>query len=166
MSTPEHEHWTSLSVRRPDDVHTTDGGPIPLSWQMEKRVAHADRLANNDLPADFPHPIERGDAGDALAVLALAESIRRDLTRWEAIDIRTALLLGATWSEIADALATTPHEARTTLRTWADGQHHLYTGDVEAGRERPFGLDANRYAAVLALTERDDNDRAVASSHD
>jgi|GEM_PF-5648197 len=163
MSTPEHEHWTGLAVRRPDDVRTMDGGHIPLSWQMEKRAAHADRLANNDLPSDFPHPIERGDAGDALAVLALAESIRRDLTRWEAIDIRTALLLGATWTEVADALDTTPQEARTTLRTWADGQHRLYTGDVEAGRERPLGLDADRYAALLALTELDDNTPATSS---
>jgi hypothetical protein len=165
MSTPEHDHWNHLAVRRPDDVRTMAGGPVPLSWQMEKRVNHVDRLTNRMLPADFPHPIERGDAGDALAVLALAESIRRDLAAHRAGDIRAALQLGATWTEVADALETTPHEARTALREWAEGQHRLYTGDVEAGRERPFGLDADRYAAVLALTDLDDNARAT-SSHD
>ena len=166
MSTPEYEHWTGLAIRRPDDVRSMAGGPVPLSWQMEKRVAHVDRLTNATLPADFPHPIERGDAGDALAVLALAESIRRDLAALRAGDIRAALQLGASWSEVADALDTTPHEARTALRNWADGQHRLYTGDVEQGRARPLGLDADRYAAVLALTELDDHDRATTRTHD
>jgi hypothetical protein len=165
MSTPEFEHWNGLAVRCPDDVRTMAGGPVPLSWQMEKRSDHVDRLTNRMLPADFPHPIERGDASDALAVLALAESIRRDLAAHRAGDIRTALQLGATWTEVADALETTPHEARTAMREWADGQHRLYTGDVEAGRARPLGFDADQYAALLALTELDDNERAAVASH-
>jgi hypothetical protein len=166
MSTPEHEHWTGRAVRRPDDVRTMAGGPVPLGWQMEKRVGHTDRLMNATLPADFPHPIERGDAGDALAVLALGESIRRDLAAQRAGDVRTALQHGATWSEVADALDTTPHDARTVLREWAEGQHRLYTGDVEHGRARPLGLDAERYAAVLALTELDDHERVGGASRD
>lgn len=166
MSTPEHEHWNNLAVRRPDDVRTMTGGPVPLSWQMEKRVDHVDRLSNRMFSADFPYEVERGDAGDALAALALAESLRRDLAAHRVGDIRTALQLGATWTEVADALDTTPHEARTALRAWADGQRRLYTGDVERGRARPLGLDADRYAVVLALTELDDHARATTGSHD
>jgi hypothetical protein len=157
MSTPEYERWNSLAVRRPDDVRTTPGGPVPLSWQMEKRVAHVDRLTNRTLPADFPHPIERGDAGDALAALALAESIRRDLAAHRAGDIRDAILLGATWSEVAAATDTTPDEARAILRDWTERQHWLYRTDVERGEARPLGIDADRNAAVLALTELADD---------
>lgn len=165
MSTPEYERWDALTVRRPDDVRTADGGPVPLAWQGEKRTRHNDRLMNSRLPADFPHQVERGDAGDALACLALEESIRRDVESVRASRVREALELGATWSEVAATIDVTPDDARALLRQWADAQHHvLYLRDVEAGRERPLGLDTEAYATVLAVCELGDDEAAPAGA--
>ncbi|MDP9616436.1 hypothetical protein [Streptomyces demainii] len=161
MSTPEYEHWQNLTVRRPGDVRTLQGGPVPLSWQCEKRTAHNDRLTNSRLPADFPHQVERGDAGDALACLALEESIRRDIEAVRASRVREALELGSTWRQIADALDITADDARAVLRQWADAQHHvLYRRDVEDGQPQPLGLDDQGYAAVLAVCELGDDETA------
>lgn len=158
MSTPEYERWTALTVRQPADVHTAQGGPVPLLWQMEKRTAHHDRVRNTELPADFPHEVARGDAEDALAVLALDTALRQDLDLLRVNGLRDALRLGATWREAATALDLDPDEARGLLREWAEGQHRLYQDDIAAGR-RAFGLDAEAYAAELALTQRGNDER-------
>ncbi|MGW8984273.1 hypothetical protein ACWGQ9_16615 [Streptomyces parvus] len=160
MDTPAHEHWTDLTVRRPDDVRTITGRRIPLSWQMEKRAGHIDRLMNRTLPEDFPDPVERGDASDVLAVLALSESIRRDLAARRGGDIREAILLGATWTEIAVAIDATPNEARAVLRDWTECQHRLHQREVERGQ--PLGSDADRHASVLALIELADDEPKAA----
>jgi hypothetical protein len=157
VSTPEYERWTATAVRTPDQVRTEPGGPVPLTWQVEKLTEHTTRLSNAKLPADFPHEVERGDAGDALAVLALSESIRRDAGRWQAVEIREALRLGATWTQVAAAIDATPDQARAVLRQWADGQRKLWLG-YEAEGAKPFGLDADEYAAVLALCDQPDGD--------
>ncbi|MET7746176.1 hypothetical protein [Streptomyces sp. NPDC005385] len=153
----EHDRWQALQIRRPDEVRTTPGGPVPLGWQAEKRTGHSARLMNTRLPADFPHKVERGDEGDALAVLALGEAMRRDIEAGRGSDVRTAAELGATWRQIADALDTTPAHARGLLRAWATGQHRLYSGDRARGEARPLGLDDERYGAVLALCATGDD---------
>lgn len=159
MSTSEYERWTALEIRRPDQVRTEAGGPIPLSWQAGKRQAHADRLANNVLPPAAHRRVELGDAGDALATIALGAAMREDLERDVTWRVREAAELGATWSEIATALDVSPGEARDRLHEWADGQHHLYREDVAAGRPRPFGIDADEHAALVALIDRSDDER-------
>lgn len=161
MST-EHEAWERLEVRTPGDVPPV----TPLSWLVAKHGGHAGRLMNNRLPADFPHPVARGTAGDALAVLALEESIRREAEQGRGTGVLAALELGASWPEVAAALDVDQAEARALLRAWAEGQHRLYRGDVEKGRPRPFGLDADRYAAVLALCERADDEPDAATPRD
>ncbi|MEJ8640124.1 hypothetical protein [Streptomyces sp. MS2.AVA.5] len=108
----EYDRWKALQIRRPDDVP----GPTPLRWQAEKAGEHADRLSNNRLPADFPHPVERGTADDALAVLALRESIRRDVEAGRGSSLHEAMTLGATWTETAAALDVSTDEARQLLR--------------------------------------------------
>ncbi|MFF5379439.1 hypothetical protein [[Kitasatospora] papulosa] len=164
MSTPAHEHWTDLTVRRPDDVRTITGGRVSLSWQVEKHAGHIDRLMNRRLPADFPDPVERGDTGDVLAVLALSESMRRDLAARRAGDIREALLLGATWTQIAAAIDSTPDEARAVLRDWTERQHWLHQEEVERGESQPLDSDADRHAAVLALIELADDEPMAAGA--
>ncbi|MEV5774224.1 hypothetical protein AB0L49_23690 [Streptomyces antimycoticus] len=153
MSTPEYEQWQALTVRRPDDVPT----PTPLAWHVEKFTVHNDRLMNNALPADFKYDVQRGEAGDALAALALRESIHRQVERERGSRVREAIELGATWNEVAAALDVDPQEARAVLREWVEGQHRLYRGCVERG-ERPFGFDDDQYAALLALTELADDE--------
>ncbi|MGW0909430.1 hypothetical protein [Streptomyces sp. NPDC002853] len=165
MSTPEYELWNERAVRRPDDVRMISGGRVPLSWQMAKRVGHVDRLMNRTLPADFPGPVERGGAGDVLAVLALSESIRRGLAARRAGDIREAILLGATWSEVAAAIDTTPDEARAVLRDWTERQHDLYQIGAEPGEAQRLVAEEGRHAAVLALIELADDQRAEAGTH-
>ncbi|MFI9331985.1 hypothetical protein ACIGZJ_31140 [Kitasatospora sp. NPDC052868] len=152
MTTDAYAHWTDLEVRHPNQVPAS----TPLSWLTEKHVVHADRMANRQLPADFPHKVERGNADDALAVLALGEAIRRAAAQFRPIQVRDALTAGASWTEVAAALDVTPVEARDLLRVWAEGQRRLWVG-YEAEGARPFGLDADEYAAVLALCALDDD---------
>ncbi|WAU81955.1 hypothetical protein O1Q96_20475 [Streptomyces sp. Qhu-G9] len=166
MSTPEYELWADRAVRRPDDVRMISGRRVPLSWQMEKRAGHVDRLMNRTLPADFPDPVERGGAGDVLAVLALSESIRRDLTACRAGDIREAILLGATWSEVAAAIDITPDESRAILRDWTERLHGLHQIQAEAAQAQRLGAEEDRHAAVLALIELADDQRMETGRHD
>ncbi|WP_329326714.1 hypothetical protein [Streptomyces sp. NBC_01689] len=149
MTVDEYARWKTLAVRRPDDVP----GATPLSWQIEKHGLHDDRLFNNALPADFPHEVERGDADDALAALALRESIRRDIEHGRGNRIHEALKLGATWRQIAAAVDVDTDAARRLLRAYADGQHNLHLRDVEHGEARPLGFNAGEYAATIALCE-------------
>ncbi|UUU21204.1 hypothetical protein [Streptomyces sp. DSM 40750] len=147
-----------MEVRRPGDVPAA----TPLAWQIEKHTEHNDRLMNLALPADFPYDVQRGDVGDALAVIALRESICRDIERGRGVRVREAMEPGATWREVADALDVDPEEARELLREWTDMQHDLHRRDVAGGRPLPLGLDDDRHAAVLALCELGDDETAGA----
>jgi hypothetical protein len=151
--TDERARWNELEIRRPNDVPC----PTPLSWQIEKHSEHADRLLNNLLPADFPYEVERGTADDAVAVLALRESIRRDIELGTGNRIHQALTLGATWTQVAAALAIEAGQARELLRAYADSQRNLWLGYEEKG-VKPVGLDADAYAAILALVELGDEE--------
>ncbi|WSB58665.1 hypothetical protein OG880_33225 (plasmid) [Streptomyces cellulosae] len=131
---------------------------------MEQRAKHDDRLMNNRLPADRPHPLERGTAADALVGLALGEAIRRRIADEHGSRVREALELGAAWSEVAAALGVEPDEARELLRAWAEGQHRLYRSDLEDGRPRPLGLDDQEHAAVLALVALGDDEPVTVPS--
>nr|WP_107908832.1 hypothetical protein [Streptomyces chartreusis] len=159
--TDEYERWKALEIRRPDDVRTSPGGPVPLRWQAEKLGEHADRLGNNALPADFPYEVERGDVDDALAVLAIEEAMRRDLAHGRGNGVHRALKLGATWSQTAASLGITPEEARTVLREYADGQRRLWLGYEQEG-VKPIGFSAEQHAAALALVELGDDETATA----
>lgn len=162
MTTDEYARWKGLEIRRPDDVHTSPGGPVPIGWQAEKRTEHTDRLANLDLPADFPYEVERGDSDDALAVLALGESIRRDLGYERGGRVLTALRLGATWAQVASALDIPTGHARTLLESYADGQRSLRLRYEAEGST--LGLDADQYAAVVALCELGDDETTAAGA--
>jgi hypothetical protein len=155
--TDQYEEWKATTVRRPEDVSPA----TPLVWLAEKESEHARRLLRLRLPARPGH--EPGDSGDALAVLALGEAIRRDVETGRGLRVREALELGATWSEVAAALDTAPAKARALLRDWAESQHWLYQHDVEHGRTHPLGIDAEEYAAVLALLELGDDQPAPAA---
>lgn len=157
MSDP-YTRWKATAVRRPEDVPAI----APLAWQIEKHTKHNDRLMNRALPADFPHPVERGDAGDALAVLALREAMRRDIETGRGTRVHEALTLGATWTEVAAALGTTPADARALLRDWVEKQHRLHQRDTQQRAAHPFGMDAEEHAAVLALLELGDDEPAPA----
>ncbi|MGW1902956.1 hypothetical protein ACWCQB_37570 [Streptomyces hirsutus] len=155
--TEQRDQWDALEIRRPDDVPV----PTPLTWQVEKHTVHSDRLMNNMLPADFPYEVERGTADDALAVLALRESIRRDIEHGTGNRVHEALTLGATWTQVAAALDIDPGQAREVLRAYADGQRQLWLG-YEEQRVKPFGFSAGQHAAALALCELADDEPAPA----
>ncbi|MDX2872008.1 hypothetical protein PV443_43920 [Streptomyces scabiei] len=151
--TEQRDQWDALEIRRPGDVPV----PTPLTWQIEKQNKHSDRLMNNMLPADFPYEVERGTADDALAVLALRESIRRDIEHGTGNRVHEALTLGATWRQVATALDLAPGQAREVLRAYADGQRRMWVRNEEDGI-KPFGFSADQYAAVLALCELGDDE--------
>ncbi|MFF6903340.1 hypothetical protein [Streptomyces hydrogenans] len=150
---PDFKQWKALQVSRPGDVPAG----TPLSWQADKASEHAMRVWDNHLPADFPHPVERGTAHDAVAELALRESIRREVEYGRGTRVHTALELGATWAEVAAALDISPDDARALLRQWADGQHHLYLSYQEQDR-KPLGISPDEHAAIISLTERGDDE--------
>ncbi|MFI9214279.1 hypothetical protein ACIGW7_39890 [Streptomyces sp. NPDC053253] len=154
----DFEKWKTLPISRPGDVPAG----TPLSWQADRAYEHAVRVWDRNLPQDLPHPVERGTAHDAVAELALRESIRRDVEHGQGTRLHTALELGATWAEVAAALDISPDDARTLLRQWADGQHHLYLSDQQQGIEKPVGFTPAEHAAILALAERGDDEGRTA----
>lgn len=160
--TEQHDRWKTLEIRQPDQVPAA----TPLSWLAEKESDHAQRLFRNLLPVDrFPNA-ERGTADDALAVLALRESIRRDVEHGTGNRIHEAMTLGATWTQVAAALDIEAGQARELLRAYADGQRRLWVGYEQEGI-KPFGFSADQHAAVLALCELgDDEDYSDAATAD
>lgn len=150
----QHEAWRALQVLRPDDVPAA----TPLVWQAQKRSEAGERLMNLLLPADFPYDVQRGTSDDALTQLALGESMRRDIGRRRGNTIHQALVLGATWAEVSDALGITTPEARDMLRSYADGQRRLQDYYAARGDGVQLGFTADRHAEVLALTELADNE--------
>lgn len=129
--TDAYDHFQTLDIRTPTDVPPA----TPLEWQIERISVHERRGL-------------RGTADDALTVLALRESVRRELER-TGLYISDARRMGATWEQIATALDITEDAARERLRTWAEGQEQLYRRDVADGRERPIGIDSERHAEIL-----------------
>ncbi|MFC8224857.1 hypothetical protein [Streptomyces sp. NPDC057287] len=153
MSTSLYERWKSLAVRRPDDVPVT----TPLAWHIEKLDEHDNRLTNNEGPVGSP-PYEAG-RGDALAAIALRESVHRHVERERGGRIREAIELGATWNEVATALGVTSGSARSSLNGWAEAQRRLHRRDIEHALGHCQGLDPDQYAAVLALGLLGDDER-------
>lgn len=129
--TDAYDRFQALEIRTPDDVPPA----TPLAWQIERIDVHVQRGL-------------RGTADDALTVLALRESVRRELER-TGLYISDARRMGATWEQIAAALDITEDAARERLRSWADGQEQLHRRDVADGRARPLGIDSEQYAAAL-----------------
>jgi hypothetical protein len=78
-------------------------------------------------------PARHGDAGEyeplttdeRLEILAAGEVLARYYRHPSFVD--EALSGGATWEQVADASGTSPELARQDYRSWAAGQHHLWT---------------------------------------
>lgn len=155
--TEQHDQWDALEIRRPGDVPAA----TPLSWMVAKESDHAQRLFRNLLPVDRFPDADRGTADDALAVLALRESIRREVEYGTGCRVHEALTLGATWAQVAAALDVDPGQAREVLRAYADGQRNMWRRNEEDGI-KPFGFSADQHAAALALCELDDDESASA----
>lgn len=156
MTLQEETRWAQLAVRQPGDVPAA----TPLAWQTRKLHEHGDRLLARRLPAGYPGTADPGEAGDALAVLALGESVRRTVDHLRGVHIHEALDLGATWAEVATALDIDPAEARALLLAWADGQHQLHRSETTRGKASPMGFDDDQAAAVRALCRMADDDQA------
>ncbi|MEW1926397.1 hypothetical protein [Streptomyces sp. NPDC088360] len=137
------------------EVHRPDAVPVgtPLTSLAEKRTEAGLRLLNNRLPDDFPHQVDRGDAGDALTQLALGEAIRRTVSNQRGSTIREALLLGADWDQVAAALDTTVLAAADDLRVWAEGQRTLYHRLLAEDPANRIGLDDAAYAAMMGAVD-------------
>ncbi|MGW0366800.1 hypothetical protein [Streptomyces sp. NPDC002990] len=158
MSTDARKNFQELPVRTPDDL--PDG--LPLAWLAERYDDHGDRLSNNALPPDFDHAAERGTAQDAVARLALGEAIRRTVTAHYGNRIHEAVLLGATWNEVAAALGVSADEARTALRTHADQQRELRR-QLEA-EGSTLGLSAEEHALAWAISGAGDDQPYLAGA--
>ncbi|MDX3375069.1 hypothetical protein PV390_11690 [Streptomyces sp. ME02-6991-2A] len=148
-----YQHWKGKAVRRPVDVTTS----TPLTWQAEKYGEAERRLTGRYLPPSA-HSTGRAIAADALAELALGESIRRTVLRHRGGSVHAALELGATWAEVATALGGTPDEARAALRSYAGEQRQRHEDDRMAG-QNPTGLSPEQYRSVLGLAELADHER-------
>ena len=137
--------FRAAEIRRPDDVPAG----TPLTSLVEKRADAGLRLLNTNLPEDFPHPVERGDAGDALTQLALGEAIRRDVRSARCSTVWEALRLGATWDQLAAALDTTELAVADDLRVWAEGQCTLYYQLLAENPDNRIGLDRQTHDEVM-----------------
>ncbi|MEV6260747.1 hypothetical protein AB0M42_08350 [Streptomyces sp. NPDC051784] len=156
MSTFLYERWRALAVRRPDDVPAA----TPLAWHIEKLDEHDHRLTSRSRPVGTRYGAGRGDA---LAAIALHESVHRHIERERGSRIREAIELGATWNEVATALGSTSGAARNALRRWADAQRRVNRRDIEHAPGEALGLDPDGYAAVLALGRLGDDERGAGS---
>ncbi|MGV9316555.1 hypothetical protein ACWDR0_30875 [Streptomyces sp. NPDC003691] len=148
------EEWRARVIRRPDDV----GYGVLLPWLAEKYFAHHHRLVDRHLPSGC-HPGETATADDALAVLALGESIHRMLLRDRSWFVHDAMRWGATWNEVAAALDVTTGRARSVLRSYAETQRKLYE-ETERTGDRPLGYSAEKYRSALALIRLADDARS------
>ncbi|MGW6293835.1 hypothetical protein [Streptomyces sp. NPDC055058] len=136
-----HETWKSLQpITRPGDVPIT----TPIAWMESRRGDHSLALA---LSRNDPH--SHGPT-DALACLALGEAIRTELGHYRGSLVHDARRRGASWQQIADALATGVPTAQQLLRDWAAGQHRLYQAPGWTRGHR-LGLTAAEHQAVLDL---------------
>ncbi|QDY75148.1 cytochrome d ubiquinol oxidase subunit II [Streptomyces qinzhouensis] len=152
------EEWRARVIRRPDDV----GYGVLLPWLAEKYFAHYHRLVDRDLPSGC-HPGETATADDALAVLALGESIHRMLFRDRSWFVDDAMRWGATWIEVAAALDVTTGRARSVLRSYAETQRKLYE-ETERTGDRPLGYSAEKYRSALALIRLADDARSPSAA--
>lgn len=134
----------------------------PLTWQAEKYGEAERRLTGRHLPPSA-HSTGRATAADALAELALGESIRRTVLRHREGSVHAALELGATWAEVATALGGTPDEARDALRSYAEEQRQRHEDDRMAG-QNPTGLSPEQYRSVLGLAELAAHERTSSPS--
>ncbi|MER6916891.1 hypothetical protein ABT354_35045 [Streptomyces sp. NPDC000594] len=153
-----HEEWRARVIRRPDDV----GYGVLLPWLAEKYFAHHHRLVDRHLPSGC-HPGETATADDALAVLALGESIHRMLFRDRSWFVHDAMRWGATWNEVAAALDVTTGRARSVLRSYAETQRQLYE-ETERTGDRPLGYSAEKYRSALALIRLADDARSPSAA--
>jgi hypothetical protein len=153
-----HEEWRARVIRRPDDV----GYGVLLPWLAEKYFAHHHRLMDRHLPSGC-HPGETATADDALAVLALGESIHRMLFRDRSWFVHDAMRWGATWNEVAAALDVTTSRARSVLRSYAETQRELYEETARTG-DRPLGYSAEKYRSALALISLADDARSPSAA--
>ncbi|MCX5232621.1 PLD nuclease N-terminal domain-containing protein [Streptomyces sp. NBC_00233] len=149
-----HEDWQARVIRRPDDV----GCGIVLQQKAEKYFEHHHRLMDWHVPAGC-HTGEAAAAGDALAVLALGETIHRTVLSDRPWSVHDALKLGATWTEVAAALDGTTAEARAILRTYAEVQRQQYEETAMSGY-RPSGYSPEEHRSALALIRLADDDRS------
>jgi hypothetical protein len=148
MSTDDADTaFAATEIHRPDDVADF----TPLTSLAQKRSEAGLRLLNNALPDDFPHPVERGTAGDALTHLALGEAIRRIVSNERCSTIRDALLLGATWDQVAAALDTTPDAVADELCVWAEAQRTLFRDLLATNPDNRIGLDDTAYEETMRL---------------
>lgn len=145
--------FTAQELRNPDDVPYA----TPLTWLAERWERHSRRLLNRHLPTESAFDGGTGTAVDALAELAVGAALVRTVARSDGHTAGEAVELGATWSEVAEALGVTPDEARARLRAYADEQraHRLASEEDDL----VFGLTAEEHAAMVALTERGDDER-------
>ncbi|MFE6070161.1 hypothetical protein [Streptomyces sp. NPDC056525] len=150
-----HEEWQARVIRRPDDV----GYGILLHRKAEKYFEHHHRLMDWHVPSGC-HTGEAATAGDALAVLALGETIHRTVLSDRPWSVHDALKLGASWNEVAAALDGTTDEARAVLRTYAEVQRQQYK-ETEMTGYRPSGYSSDEYRSVLALIRLTDDDRSL-----
>jgi hypothetical protein len=94
----------------------------------------------NDEPLTVAEHLER---------IALDEYISRFYQPHYELD--EALKAGATLAQVAAALGCHEDEARDRIRSWAEGQHHLWTGaGFSASAPHLIGLSDDDYAALLA----------------
>lgn len=153
-----HEEWRARVIRRPGDV----GYGVLLPWLAEKYFAHHHRLVDRHLPSGC-HPGETATADDALAVLALGESMHRMLFRDRSWFVHDAMAWGATWNEVAGALDVTTGRARSVLRSYAETQRELYE-ETERTGDRPLGYSAEKYRSALALIRLADDARSPSAT--
>ncbi|QES46692.1 hypothetical protein DEJ50_01320 [Streptomyces venezuelae] len=151
--TDARKNFQELPVRTPEDV--PEG--YPLAWLAERYDLHGEKLSNNALPEGFDEKdAERGTADDAVARLALGEAIRRSVTGFHGNRIHEALLLGATWHEVAGALGIGTDQAREVLRSHADRQYRVRMELAAEGSS--LGLSEEEHAVALALTALGDDE--------
>ncbi|MFD4318930.1 hypothetical protein [Streptomyces sp. NPDC058548] len=149
-----HEEWQARVIRRPDDV----GYGILLQQKAEKYFEHHHRLMDWHVPSGCHTGEEAATAGDALAVLALGETISRTVLSDRPWSVHDALKLGATWNQVAAALDGTADEARAILRTYAEVQRQQYEETAMTGY-RPSGYSPEEHRSALALIRLADDDR-------
>lgn len=157
MTTPqqlERQFTLITAAARYDELRTRDALAPPADTASPDTAAPGATTTHPGAAADLPPDPDEPAAltqGEALEMLALGEVIARKAGYGRQLSVRTARAVGASWTQIGQALGTTKQSAWEAHARWIDDQAEQHR---QSGYE---GWDNEQVSAARALAGQIDD---------